>query len=60
MASVWGQVWRQIWSGDISIAGRLFRLLMIVWNVPIMLLGLIFDVDRNQESQKERQEDEKG
>jgi hypothetical protein len=37
----WGQAWRQMWSRDVSIPGRLFRLLMIVWNVPIMLIGLI-------------------
>ncbi len=41
-ASVWGQAWRQIRYRDVSVAGRLFRLLMIVWNVPIMLIGLLF------------------
>lgn len=41
-ASVWGQAWRQIWYRDVSILGRLFRLLMIVWNVPILLIGLLF------------------
>lgn len=41
-ASVWGQAWRQIWSPGISFPGRLFRFLMIVWNVPIMLIGLLF------------------
>jgi hypothetical protein len=41
-ARVWGQVWRQIWSPDISLAGRAFRLFMVVWNVPIMLIGLLF------------------
>jgi hypothetical protein len=39
---VWGQVWRQIWSRDISLPGRAFRLFMVVWNVPIMLIGLLF------------------
>jgi hypothetical protein len=39
---VWGQVWRQIWSRDISLPGRVFRLFMVVWNVPIMLIGLFF------------------
>ncbi len=38
---IWGQVWRQMWSGEGSVPGRLFRLFMIVWNVPIMLVGLI-------------------
>jgi len=41
-ASVWGQAWRQIGYRDVSLAGRLFRLLMIVWNAPIMLIGLLF------------------
>jgi len=41
-ASVWGQAWRQVRSADVSILGRLFRLVMIVWNVPIMLIGLLF------------------
>ena len=41
-ASVWGRAWRQIWSRDVSIPGRLFRLFMIVWNVPILLIGLLF------------------
>ncbi len=45
-ASVWGQAWRQVWSRDVSIQGRLFRLIMIVWNVPIMLLGLLFKSSR--------------
>ena len=39
---IWGQIWRQIWSDDISIPGRAFRLFMIIWNVPFMLVGLLF------------------
>jgi hypothetical protein len=38
---IWGQMWEQVWSKKTSLAGRLVRLLMIVWNVPVMLLGLI-------------------
>ena len=41
-ASVWGQAWRQMWCRDVSIAGRVFRFVMIVWNVPVMLIGLLF------------------
>lgn len=37
---IWGQIWRQIWSRDVSLPGRAFRLFMIVWNVPVMLIGL--------------------
>jgi len=44
-ASVWGQAWRQIWFREVSIPGRLFRF-MIVWNVPIILLGLLFKSSR--------------
>ena len=41
-ASVWGRMWRQIWSRDISIIGRLFRFIMVIWQVPLMLIGLLF------------------
>ena len=49
-ASVWGQAWRQIWFRDVSIPGRLFRLFMIVWNVPILLIGLLFRSSREMET----------
>jgi hypothetical protein len=39
---IWGRMWRQVWSRDVSIPGRLFRLFMILWNVPILLMiGLV-------------------
>lgn len=54
-ASVWGQAWRQIWSPDVPIAGRFFRFIMIIWNVPIMLIGLLFksshEIDQKEECQ---------
>ncbi len=53
---IWGQVWRQIWSRDVSLPGRMFRLFMVVWNVPFMLIGLLFG--SGQEPQKERQDDD--
>lgn len=40
-AGIWGQMWRQVWSRDIGLPGRLFRLFMILWNVPILLIGLV-------------------
>jgi hypothetical protein len=52
---VWGQMWRQIWSRDVSLLGRLFRLFMIVWNVPFMLIGLLFG--SGQEPQEEHEND---
>jgi len=51
-ASIWGHIWRQVWSRDVSVLGRIFRLFMIIWNVPIMLIGLFFRV--NQKSEKEQ------
>ena len=51
-ASVWGQAWRQIWSREVSIPGRLLRFFMIVWNVPIMLIGLLFG--SSQETEKDQ------
>lgn len=56
-ASVWGQAWRQIWSPDVSVPGRLFRFIMIIWNAPIMLIGLFFkpapspEIDNEEESE---------
>ncbi|MCP4456205.1 MAG: hypothetical protein GY809_32505 [Planctomycetes bacterium] len=41
-ASVWGQALRQIRSRNISLPGRLFRLFMILWQAPIILIGLLF------------------
>ncbi len=46
---IWGQMWRQVWSRDVPIAGRLFRLFVIVWFVPILLIGLIFQRRRKSE-----------
>jgi hypothetical protein len=40
-ADIWGRMWRQMWSREISFAGRLFRLFMIICWAPVMLLGLI-------------------
>jgi hypothetical protein len=40
-ADIWGKMWNQIWSNEISFAGKLLRLLMIAWLVPILLIGVI-------------------
>ena len=42
IVSVWGKMWRQVFSRDISISGRLLRFILITWNVPILLIGLFF------------------
>jgi hypothetical protein len=49
--SVWGQAWRQIWYKDISIPGRVFRFFMIVWNVPFLLIGLLFPSSHESEEE---------
>ncbi len=51
---VWGRMWRQIWSRDISIPGRILRFLMIVWNFPFMLIGLLFMKSEKKESQDDK------
>jgi len=48
-ANFWGQMWRQVWSSDVSVPGRIFRRLMIIWNVPILLIGLFFRFGRKQD-----------
>ncbi len=48
---IWGRMWRQVWSREVSIPGRLFRLLMIVWGAPVLLIGLFFRRrDKTEES----------
>lgn len=49
-ASVWGRMWRQVWSHDVSFLGRAFRLLMIIWKVPILLIGVFFKPDKESQS----------
>ncbi len=39
---IWGQMWRQVWSRETSIPGSLLRLLLIVYYVPVLLIGLFF------------------
>jgi hypothetical protein len=55
---IWGQMWRQIWSRDVSLAGRAFRLLMVLWNVPIMLIGLFFKAAQKPEKEQRQSETE--
>ena len=44
---IWGRVWRQMWSREVSLPARLLRLFMILWYVPILLIGLLFKPWRN-------------
>jgi hypothetical protein len=39
---IWGQMWRQLDSPRVSGLGWFLRLLMIVWNAPVLLIGLFF------------------
>lgn len=52
-ASVWGRMWRQVWSHNVSFVGRIFRLLMIIWNVPILLIGLFFGANKKSQNQQD-------
>jgi len=56
---IWGQVWRQIWSRDVSWPGRLLRLFMIVWNVPFMLIGLLFHSGPEPQNERENTDEPK-
>lgn len=47
--NTWGKIWRQVWSRDVSIPGRLLSFIMIVFYVPYMLIGLLF-IRKNKES----------
>ena len=38
----WVKMYRQVWSSEISVVGRIFRLFMIVWFVPYVLIELPF------------------
>jgi hypothetical protein len=43
--SVWVRMWKQLWSRNVSFWGRLFRLFMIIWQFPIILLvGLPYKI----------------
>lgn len=55
---IWGQIWRQIWSRDVSLPGRVFRLFMVVWNVPVMLIGLFFKSGQKSEKNQRQPEAE--
>jgi len=48
-ATVWGRMWRQVWSRDVSVWGRIFRFLIIVWMVPVLLVGLFFKKTRKED-----------
>jgi len=56
---IWGQMWRQIWSREVSLPGRMFRLFMVVWNVPVMLIGLLFGSGQKAQPQNDTKSDER-
>ena len=39
---VWEKMWEQIWRPGRSLLGRVFRFLIILWYVPVLLIGLPF------------------
>ena len=36
-ADGWGRMWEQVWDRNRSLPGRLFRLAVIAWFVPVLL-----------------------
>jgi hypothetical protein len=38
---IWGQMWRQVWSREVSVPGSVLRLALIAYYVPILLIGLL-------------------
>ncbi len=40
-AQIWGKMWRQLWSPNLGVIAKLFRLVIIVWFVPLLLIGLV-------------------
>lgn len=62
-AGMYGKMCRQVWSKDVSIFGKLVRLLLLVLFYPFLLLFLPFirkqkDVEVNDEKQKLQSDDE--
>jgi hypothetical protein len=56
---IWSRMWRQIWSSEVPLLGRLLRFVMIVWCVPILLIGLLFKPwRRSSETQNGRTQNE--
>ncbi len=49
---IWSRMWQQTWSRQTSILGRVFRLLVIVWFVPVLLVGLIPRLWRKRRGQE--------
>jgi hypothetical protein len=53
--SVWSRMWRQLWSRNVSFLGRLFRLFVIIWQFPIILLvGLPFKIIEKVKKKRHR------
>ena len=39
-AGIWGKMWHQVWSKEVSTSGRIFRFLFLVLFCPFILIGL--------------------
>ena len=40
-AGIWGRMWRQVWEKKTPLVGRVLLLVVIIWFVPVLLVGLI-------------------
>ena len=53
-ADVWGKIWRQLWSKETSVSGKIIRLFMIVWFAPVLLIGLIWKLWKKKEARYDK------
>ena len=53
-AHIWSRMWQQVWSKEISLWGKLFRLFMIIWFVPVILIGIIPKLWQNKEARNDK------
>ena len=53
-ANIWGIMWKQLWSKEVTLVGKLFRLIMIICFVPVILLGIIPRIWKKKEAQNDK------
>lgn len=53
MINFWVKMWEQLWSREVSIVGRIFRLFMIIWFFPLVLIVMPFRKKKKTENATE-------
>ena len=59
-AGIYARMWNEVWSRDVSMPGRILRMIIIVMFAPIMLVGLIPKFWHNLKMNKNQHADEPG